>query len=59
MPNELPLPNDLLHLLEKRSSTDRRDEKRRAPESAEPDAIEANEKRSGEDRRGTGRRLDK
>jgi hypothetical protein len=55
MSTDIPLPDDLLHLLEKRSSTDRREEKRRAPESEE---LDVQENRSGEDRRGGRRRLE-
>ncbi|MDG1893390.1 MAG: hypothetical protein P8J37_00625 [Fuerstiella sp.] len=57
MSNNLPLPDGLKHLLEKRDTADRRATARRATEAAEPDEPRTNEKRSGLDRREGKRRL--
>ena len=39
MPNELPLPPDLQHLIEKRDETDRRQNQRRRDQDSEEDAA--------------------
>ncbi len=54
MPNELPIPEELKHLLEKRSGDERRQgERRTASEQSEPEKS-----RSGDDRRDDYRRAD-
>ena len=52
MPNELPLPPELMHLIEKREGQDRRSEKRSETDDAQlPEAdTEANE--TADNRRG-------
>lgn len=55
MSTDLPLPDELLHLLEKRSSTDRREKERRVAKSEE---LEVQNHRSGKDRRVGRRRLE-
>ena len=54
MANELPVPDELLHLLEKRDATDRRKAERRQDETDAPAPEE--ERRSGSDRRRQDRR---
>lgn len=39
MPNELPLPPDLQHLIEKRDKSDRRQHQRRRDQDSEEDAA--------------------
>lgn len=56
MANELPLPADLQHLLEKRAETDRRKQTRRKGGAAAPQA--GSERRTGADRRKRARRQD-
>lgn len=51
MPNELPLPEDMAHLLEKREIEDRR-QRAQADEPAQQQ-DEAADRRSGEERRGS------
>ncbi len=54
MPNELPLPDELMHLLEKRESRDRRTSKRRQAEGDDVDSE--NGRRKTRDRRKKRRR---
>jgi hypothetical protein len=57
MPNELPLPPELRHLIEKREGQDRRSEERPETRDAQPPETDAeadgaaDERRAGKDRR--------
>ncbi|MEO2013260.1 MAG: hypothetical protein ABGZ53_02715 [Fuerstiella sp.] len=59
MPRQIPLPDALKHLLEKRMTAARREEIRRDAESAAIAAALAEEHRSGQERREVIRRLEK
>lgn len=56
MPNELPVPDDLLSLIEKREKDDRRQSERRRP--APDEEYTEIERRTGNDRRQSQRRRD-
>ena len=53
MPNELPLPPELRHLIEKREGEDRRSEKRPETSDEQPPETDAatDNRRTGNDRR--------
>lgn len=57
MPNELPIPDDLSSLIEKREQSDRRQANRRSDQEGESADVE-NDQRSDQDRRHNGRRQD-
>jgi hypothetical protein len=56
MPNELPLPEDLMRLIEKREGEDRRKHKKRKTEAGKPQSSHEGQAKS--ERRQTPRRQD-
>ncbi|MCP4787260.1 MAG: hypothetical protein GY903_06885 [Fuerstiella sp.] len=58
MAAELPLPDAIRHLMEKRITAPRREEMRNDEESAEIAAGQAEAQRTGPERRASGRRLE-
>ena len=58
MPNELPLPPELLHLIEKREGKERRSEKRTETGDGQPPETDASVDDTAANRRGGKERRD-